>query len=161
MSFFPSALPCCSFWHFCIAALLSTQPRPSFSSLFLPSCHCLSSVSAFSPGPVRSQHPQREESLAGPSFSKMRRGTSLNEWVCMEWSLCHSSPLQPSYPWVQNQALWPFGAMDSSLLHNESLWFLKWCVWISSINYTSSLTTFILICFFFFFFYHFLPFASF
>ncbi|XP_053531559.1 FGFR1 oncogene partner isoform X18 [Ictalurus punctatus] len=26
-----------------------------------------------------SQHPQREESLAGPSFSKMRRGTSLNE----------------------------------------------------------------------------------
>ncbi|XP_053531556.1 FGFR1 oncogene partner isoform X7 [Ictalurus punctatus] len=26
-----------------------------------------------------SQHPQREESLAGPSFSKMRRGTSLND----------------------------------------------------------------------------------
>ncbi|KAI5090663.1 FGFR1 oncogene partner isoform X2 [Silurus meridionalis] len=25
------------------------------------------------------QHPQREESLAGPSFSKMRRGTSLND----------------------------------------------------------------------------------
>lgn len=82
-------------WSFVVCCTLSL-----FCFLFLSLCfsHALSvTVSVLCVFPLmRSQHWQREGSLSGRSLSQMRRGTSLNEWVCMEWSHCHSSPLHPS-----------------------------------------------------------------
>ena len=54
---------------YCTSSFLCFLFPPSVPVFLILS---LSSVSAFFPGPVRSQHPQREESLAGPSFSQMR-----------------------------------------------------------------------------------------